>query len=178
MNGPRMNFEHITQLLHPAVEMLTRDGYAVRTMLRDDQVLAMSVTSPTFLSLVLCTRARDVPDRAVVQVAGGGGHGAAPTEHLYRELFDSSWELEWGGPFARTLDDGTVTYGYRLAVPSDLAASGGASGLVGFVLGMVEYLGFSARVRALALGEARGRVLADQEQDDVRVMCALVGILG
>lgn len=78
-------------------------------------------TKPDAFALVRFARPQNPAQWTRIEIAGGGGVRARPEPGLFQHLLARSATFDWGGPFATRMDDGTVTYGSRLRLPSSLA---------------------------------------------------------
>jgi hypothetical protein len=126
-------------------------------------------------SAFVCLRAFKMPgdnQRTLLEIAGGGAHSAPTDGRLFQHLLMRGLDFYWGGPFARVLGDGTVTYGSRLTLPSDLLSTANDSFM--FVTDMIEVMGKASRSLAQELvPRFGGQSFCGVEKDDIRIVAAL-----
>ena len=129
-------------------------------------------------SAFVCVRACEMPDgssRMWLEIAGGGAHSTFPDGRLFQHLLTRGLDFDWGGPFARIVGDGTMTYGSRLTLPSDILSTANKASF-SFVMGMIDVMGQMSRVLAQELvPHFGGQMFGGSEKDDVRLLAALVG---
>jgi hypothetical protein len=126
-------------------------------------------------SVFVCLRAFTMPgdsQRTLLEIAGGGAHSAPADGRLFQHLLTRGLDFDWGAPFARILEDGTVTYGSRLTLPSDILST--ANNSFAFVMDMIDVMGKASRTLAQELvPRFGGQSFCGVEKDDIRIVAAL-----
>lgn len=126
-------------------------------------------------SVFVCLRAFNAPgdnQRMLLEIAGGGAHSTPADGRLFQHLLTRGLDFDWGGPFARILGDGTVTYGSRLTLPSDIIST--ANNSSAFVTEMIDVMGKESRTLAQELvPRFGGQSFCGVEKDDIRIVAAL-----
>jgi hypothetical protein len=83
-------------------------------------------------------------DRSHVEVCAGGAYGVQPHGGLFQVLATSAGAYDLGGPWARIINDGTVSYGWRSRLPSELFVEENKGDWIGLVVEMVDVFGQAA----------------------------------
>lgn len=145
------------------VPYLDERGAWLKTLSNDHLYVLVQATLPD----------QGAPDRTFVLVHAGGAHGAAVHPGLFQHLCTQAWRFDYGGPWSTVTVDGTVAYGWRLLLPSDLLCEENLSDFFGFVFGMVDNVGSVARALGSELVPAYGgKLFHDADPDAFRNLLA------
>ena len=86
--------------------------------------------------------AQGVPaGRSLIDVHAGAAYGANRDGRLFEKLATATWRSDYGGPWARVNPNGTVAYGWRSRLPSELICDENRNDGFAFVLGMIDAFG-------------------------------------
>lgn len=89
--------------------------------------------------------------RTLIDVHAGGAYAAQRHGDLFEALSTATWRFDFGGPWARVTPDGSVAYGWRTRLPSEIVCEANLSEAFGFILGMVDAFGHAATTLASEL---------------------------
>jgi hypothetical protein len=167
-------YSEIVRLLDETSEEFQRRGdYTVRTIFSGPR--AMTFTNPAGFVLVQVTEVDKQQSRSWIQITGGGAENLRTTPELFRRLLTRAVDFDWGSPFTRQLQNGMTTFGYRLIIPSDVITAENLGKCVGYIYGMIDTLGTTARKIALEiLPEAGGRLLDGSSSSDGHSLFAAI----
>jgi hypothetical protein len=171
---PPLPYSEIVKMMEETSEAYNRRGeYAVREVLSAPKVL--SFTTPETFVLVKVSEISAANSESYVEIVGGGADGARPEPKLFRHLVTRTLAFDWGGPFANHFPSGTVTFGHRMLTPSDLIVSENIRNCIGYIYGMIDVIGQTARVIASEIiPEVGGRLLDGSGRDDTILLTALM----
>ena len=103
------------------------------------------------------------PGRSLIDVHAGAAYEVQATPEVLDLLATSSWRYDFGGLWCRTASPGnatpvpgTLNFGWRSRLPSELFAEGNRSDSFGFLLGMVDSFGAACSQLAVAVGPFGG----------------------
>lgn len=153
-----------------------RHGYRTSVAIDSDDTWLATWANDDLYVLVQAAIADARIGRSLIDVHAGGAYGARPNESLYEALATSTWRFDYGGPWARRMPDGLVSFGWRTRLPSELFSDGNASDAFGFLLGMIDAFGFAAGTLARELIPAFGGHLS-RATDPYAFPNLLAGIL-
>jgi len=171
---PPLPYSEIAKLLDETSEEFQRRGeYIVQTVLSVPK--AMTFTNPSGFVLVQLTEI-DKQSRSCIQVTGGGAENSRAELKLFHHLLTRAIDFDWGGPFARHWPNGTVTFGQRLIIPSDVITSENLRKCVVYIYGMIDAVGEIARLIANEIiPEAGGRLLdGSSAKDGISLFSAIM----
>jgi hypothetical protein len=106
-------------------------------------------------------------------VHAGGAYGVSHNPEVLEHLATSSWRFDYGGLWCRTYSEatttptpGTLNFGWRSRLPSELFTDANRSDAFGFLLGMVDTFGQASSILAAEVAPIGGgqRMRADDPQ--------------
>jgi hypothetical protein len=148
--------------LRESIEMVSKetDEYSVTTVIDEEDAYFTTFANPKLYAIVSISA---VPGRCLIDVHAGGAYGVSHTPEVLELLATSSWRFDYGGLWCRTYSEGTTTptpgtlnFGWRSRLPSELFSEGNRSDAFGFLFGMVEMFGAASSTLAEAVAPIGG----------------------
>jgi hypothetical protein len=139
MGGP--SYSRIRETLTSLAGAGERYGYAIQQFMDTDDTWLATWANDRLYVIVQAAETASQPVRTLVDVHAGGAYGASPAPGLFQSLATATWRYDFGGPWARVLDDQSVAYGWRSRLPSDLFGEGDNRDAFGFVVAMIDEFG-------------------------------------
>jgi hypothetical protein len=132
------------------------NGYRVTTVIDADDCWLATWANDGLYAIVQASQYDKEHDKTLIEVCAGGGYGAQPHVDLFQTIATSAGAHDFGGPWARVMNDGTVAYGWRNRLPSELFTEENKGDSFSFVLAMVDDFGQAAAELAAQLVPRHG----------------------
>lgn len=140
-------FDTFRSTLNALAEGAPSEYRVVTVMDESDTWLGTWATDNSYV-LVMASLANQGLNRTLIDVHAGAAYGAETKGGLFHALGTASWRFDFGGPWARTHQNGTTAYGWRSRLPSELFCQQNMQDAFGFVLGMVDSFGIASATLA------------------------------
>lgn len=172
-----LSYDELVGLLGATADQFHEaEEYVVKTLIdlpggvSGPRTFHRTFASPSAFILLRATPGDD--GRTLIQIAGGGARGALSDVRLFQHLLSRYMDFDWGGPFALTMADGTVTYGSRITISSDLISSDNKANAYNYIAGLIDMLGQTARILANELVPHFGGTMFQGDPKDGATLCA------
>lgn len=170
---------HLSEALLHYFEMDA--GFVTEVLYAEPNDFGVKVAIDDRLSIVSMSAPEDLNGAFYVDVHAGGAYRVPSTESVIRTLVTSSWRFDLGGLWCRlpspglaTPSLGTLNFGWRTRLPSELFSREDLELSIGFLSGLVILLGGHGRTLAevVEVEESGGTPIRPGDDD---AWAALVG---